>query len=191
MEQRRVPQGERRVREKIVESYALIVALAALGLCLGLGIWLLKLQRDVQRVLHSYRALVNDADGHNLEQIIESQLASLHSTALKLNELQLAQHRLEAQLSRSLQGVGLVRFNPFKDTGSDQSFCVALLDGRGDGVVLSSLFGRRDVRVFAKSVAAGASSYSLSEEEEEAIRLAGQGGRQRPEDATRRSATPG
>jgi hypothetical protein len=79
---------------------------------------------------------------------------------------------LEARTLSSLQHIGLVRFNPFDDTGSDQSFAIALLDERRDGIVLSSLHGRTNTRIFAKPVEGGTSRHALSDEESEAIRIA-------------------
>jgi hypothetical protein len=73
----------------------------------------------------------------------------------------------------------MVRFNPFEDTGSDQSFAIALLDDRRDGVVISSLHGRSNTRLFAKPVADGTSAHNLSEEEAQAIRIAVEGTRGR------------
>ena len=71
-----------------------------------------------------------------------------------------------------IQRVGVVRFNPFPDTGGNQSFVMALLDARGDGVVLSSLHSRGGTRVYLKQVNAGKAETALSEEELEAIRRA-------------------
>jgi hypothetical protein len=68
--------------------------------------------------------------------------------------------------------VGLVRFNPFEDTGGNQSFALALLDGRGDGFVVSSLHARAGTRVYAKAVTDGRSDGALSEEESDALRRA-------------------
>jgi hypothetical protein len=68
--------------------------------------------------------------------------------------------------------VGLVRFNPFDDTGGNQSFAVAVLDANGDGFVLSSLHARGGTRVFAKSLAGGRAEATLSSEEAEAVQLA-------------------
>ena len=68
-----------------------------------------------------------------------------------------------------------MRFNPFSDTGGDQSFSIALLDGAGDGLVISSLFGRAETRVFAKPVENGTSRHTLSSEETDAIRIAVEG----------------
>ncbi len=82
---------------------------------------------------------------------------------------------VETQGQRAIQRVGVVRFNPFADTGSNQSFVLAILDARGDGFVLSSMHSRQATRVFLKSVAAGKAETALSDEEAEAIRRAAEG----------------
>jgi len=71
-----------------------------------------------------------------------------------------------------LQKVGMVRFNPFSEVGSDQSFSVALLDGQDDGIVITSLYTREENRVYGKPIKGGISEYSLSGEEKEAIQIA-------------------
>jgi hypothetical protein len=78
----------------------------------------------------------------------------------------------EALGKRSIQRVGIVRYNPFEDTGSNQSFVLAMLDARGDGFVLSSLHSRQQTRVFLKQLVKGAADAALSQEENEAIRRA-------------------
>ncbi|MGI8928766.1 MAG: DUF4446 family protein [Candidatus Limnocylindrales bacterium] len=82
---------------------------------------------------------------------------------------------VESQGQRAIQRVGVVRFNPFADTGSNQSFVLAMLDARGDGFVLSSMHSRQQTRVFLKWVASGKAETALSEEETEAIRRATSG----------------
>lgn len=72
----------------------------------------------------------------------------------------------------ALQHVGLVRFRAFHDVGGDHSFALALLDGEGAGVVLNCLYHRDRCRVYAKPVEAWRSSYTLTDEEVEAIRQA-------------------
>jgi hypothetical protein len=76
---------------------------------------------------------------------------------------------LETAQRRTFQRVGLVRYNPFEDTGGNQSFALALLDAAGDGWVLSSLHARSGTRVYAKGITAGRSDAGLSDEETAAI----------------------
>lgn len=79
----------------------------------------------------------------------------------------------EARLRGSIRGVGLVRFNPYEQgQGGNQSFAVALLDERGHGAVISTLYARDRVGVYAKPVEAGVSSFDLTPEEKEAIEVA-------------------
>ncbi len=70
---------------------------------------------------------------------------------------------------KNLQKVGMIRFNPFKEGGGDQSFSVAVLDASNNGFVMTSLYSNSGNRVYAKPIANGVSSYTLSQEEKEAI----------------------
>ena len=76
-----------------------------------------------------------------------------------------------------IQKVGIIRFNPFKEVGGNQSFSIALLDGNDDGVVITSLYSREGNRIFGKPIKNGKSEYLLSEEEKKAIEQAKYGGK--------------
>ena len=153
-----------------VSGFYLWAGLAAVVL-LALA-WILSLQIRLGQVLHHYRSLLTDVDGANLEQVLDRQISLVEQTSQRLAQLQKDVETTEQTLTRAVQKVGLVRFNPFSDTGGDQSFCVALLDSHGDGVVFSSLFSRSETRVFAKPIQRGESRYSLSDEERQAISTA-------------------
>lgn len=127
------------------------------------------------RMRRAYRALVGDEEGGSLQGVLERHIGRVAEVGSRLGELDRLYTMLEQRTRGSLQHIGLVRFNPFEDTGSDQSFAIALLDDRRDGVVLSSLHGRANTRVFAKPVEGGASRHTLSTEESEAIRIAVEG----------------
>jgi len=72
----------------------------------------------------------------------------------------------------SIQKKGIVRYNPFSEVGSNQSFSAVLLDGNNDGMVITSLFTREGNRVYAKPIKNGVSEYSLSNEEKGVIEKA-------------------
>lgn len=78
---------------------------------------------------------------------------------------------LRARLRKCVQRIETVRFNPFKGTGSggNQSFVTALSDEEGKGVVLSGLYARDGVSVYAKPIAGFTSEYQFSEEEKETV----------------------
>jgi Protein of unknown function (DUF4446) len=80
--------------------------------------------------------------------------------------------RQEALIHGAVRRVGLLRYDAFEDVGGRLSFSCALLDDHGTGVVLTSINGRQDTRVYAKPITEGASTYNLSQEEEEAIKQA-------------------
>ena len=75
-------------------------------------------------------------------------------------------------MAKCIQKVGIVRYSAFKDTGSDLSFAVAMLDENNDGVVFNGIYSREMSNIYAKPVKNGVSEYTLSEEEKEAIRRA-------------------
>lgn len=149
---------------------ALWIGLSLLGAFLLA--WLAVLQRRLDRMLREYRALMTGTEGGNLEEILRDHIAQVQRTTAEVDDLAQLSQQMESALGRSLQRVGVVRFNPFPDTGGDQSFAIALLDGHGDGIVISSLYGRTESRVYAKPVEGGESAYALSAEEREAIRRA-------------------
>jgi hypothetical protein len=123
-----------------------------------------------------YRALMKGAGPAGLSvslgEIVMSHGERLESTRARVEALEGTVRALETPVAHSIQCVGLVRFNPFQETGGDQSFALALLDRKGDGVVVSSLHGRTSTRFYAKPVKNGVSHMSLSEEEIQAIQQA-------------------
>lgn len=127
------------------------------------------------RATRAYRGLVRGADGGNLQGVLDAHIGRIDAVTTRLEEVNELQTYLERRTRGALQHIGMVRFNPFEDTGSDQSFAIAVLDDRRDGIVLSSLHGRANTRIFAKPVEGGASRHNLSEEEAQAIRIAVEG----------------
>jgi hypothetical protein len=116
--------------------------------------------------------------GSDVENLPES-LSTLDSSVRGLENFKIEVEKylatVETRLKKSTQAVHTVRFNPFKGTtgsGGNQSFATAFLNEHGDGVVISSLYSRDHVSVFAKPVAQGKSEYELSEEEQQAIKEA-------------------
>jgi len=80
--------------------------------------------------------------------------------------------RLNQISAKAFQKIGVIRYNPFKDVGGDQSFSIALLDLNNNGFVITSLYGREGNKIYAKPIKNGVSEYPLSEEEKEAINKA-------------------
>jgi hypothetical protein len=149
---------------------ALVVVLGVLVLVLLLAVVLLaRRTRGIDRRL---LGLTRGAEGHSLEAVLDAHLDKVFAVARELDELAARMAVLEGAQRRAFQRVGLVRYNPFEETGGNQSFALALLDAAGDGWVLSSLHARAGTRVYAKAITAGRADAALSEEETAAIQQA-------------------
>lgn len=140
----------------------LVIAIAALA-------WAVWLQSRLGKVKAAYTALVTGTEGGNLEQILHDHIAQVHAASEKLDELGKLAHQTDMASRRSLQWLGVLRFNPFNDVGGDQSFALALVDGYGNGVVISSLHMRDMTRVYAKPLKKWESEHHLTDDEKQAI----------------------
>ncbi len=163
----------------LVDNLALVVGVLGVFI-IGLAAFAFMQARRLRRATDAYRSLVSDGKGGSLQQMLDAHLGRVVEVGAQLERLTQLHEYLEVRSRGSLQHVGLVRFNPFEDTGSDQSFAIALLDDRRDGIVLSSLHGRGQTRVFAKPVEGGESSHALS----------GRGGTGDPDRGRGREADP-
>lgn len=79
---------------------------------------------------------------------------------------------LDGKIRKSIRGLETIRFNPFSDQGSNQSFAIGMLDEEGDGVVISSLYSRERMSIFAKPIKNHNSEFELSSEEREVLKRA-------------------
>jgi hypothetical protein len=128
--------------------------------------------RRIGRLSARLAALTRGSDERSLEAILEAHLTRVHQVVRDLDAIEARTAVLERDLKLSFSRIGLVRFNPFEDTGGNQSFALALLDDRGDGFIASSLHARNLTRVYAKGVAGGRAEAALSAEEAEALKIA-------------------
>jgi hypothetical protein len=124
------------------------------------------------KLLRRYRLLLNGESGRDLDSILLAQGDDLETLKQAVTALDRRVDTLAAEALNHVQRTGIVRFNAFPDTGSDLSFAIALLDGHDNGFVISSLYGRHESRIYAKPIKAGVSTYTLSEEEKQALAIA-------------------
>ncbi len=126
-------------------------------------IWLIKLT-------HHYDSLVKGADKKTLMSVLEGIQKTLatHERSLASQKKDIVLLTEEGKLH--LQNLKLERFNPFGDTGGDQSFILSIMDGNRDGVVITSLHSRENTRFYVKSVSAGSGvEHQLSKEEQKVV----------------------
>jgi hypothetical protein len=161
------------------DNLALVIGALAVLVLILIGLVIAQSVR-LGRATRAYRELMrgtDDASSASLHDLLAGNASAVERASERMAEMEATHGMIDQRTQRSLQHIGLVRFNPFEDTGSDQSFAIALLDDRRDGIVISSLHGRANTRIFAKPVADGTSSHNLSDEESQAIRIAVEGTR--------------
>lgn len=102
-------------------------------------VWTAVLSFQLRRLHGRYRKAMSFGDDLDVEQALGHHAGQLQHNTSAIQALTSRMQSEEALLQRTLQHIGLVRFNPFADAGGDQSFSVALLDANNSGVVISSL----------------------------------------------------
>ena len=107
-----------------------------------------------------------------LRGVLDGQARKIERLEQAVRTLNKTDKRQQTLIDGSVRHVALLRYDAFEDVGGRLSFSCAMLDDQGSGVVLTSINGRQETRVYAKPIAKGRSGYNLSSEEEEAIRQA-------------------
>lgn len=128
--------------------------------------------RRTRKLGKRIESITQGSDAGSLEAVLGSHLERVRQVVRDVDVVAARTAVIERDLQGSFGRIGLVRFNPFEETGGNQSFALALLDGRGDGFVVSSLHARAGTRVYAKAIVGGSSEAALSSEESEALRQA-------------------
>ena len=104
-------------------------------------------------------------NGNNLDEMLKAYIRDVNDVKKDNSEIKAYYTKLDNDISSSIQKIGLVRFNAFKDVGSDLSFSIAILDSYNDGVIITGIYSRHDSTTYAKPIDKGISRYDLSEEE--------------------------
>ncbi len=141
-----------------------IIAIASIILSVLLGAWVFVLGYRLKKLLSGEKA-------QSLEGLIRALGEDIRALEKFQKETTGYLNEAEKRISRSIQGVETIRFNAFKGTGEggNQSFAIALLSENGDGTVVSSLYSRDHVNVFAKPIKNFASEYEMTPEERDAV----------------------
>lgn len=125
---------------------------------------------NLGKLRKSYLKFMNKlGNGNNLEEMMKEYIKRVETVETKNNEIMEYCKLIDENIKRCSQKMGIVRYNAFKDTGSDLSFALAILDDHNNGVVLNGIYARDSSNIYAKPVENGESKYILSNEEKEAI----------------------
>ena len=137
------------------------------GITIIFTVWIIRLELKLKRLLIGKNAKTLEESIMFIKKGVERQVVVNKEIANEIDNI-------NAKLAKSIRGVGVVRFNPFTGTGGggNQSFAIALLDEKHDGIVISSLYNRERFSAFAKPIQKGTSTFELSEEELQALQKA-------------------
>lgn len=153
-------------------SQETINAILIIG-CAGFLAWALILSAFFVRALRAYRKITKGISKKDLRTILNELSNSIKQTSNDVNALNEDVKQLNQNVKSHIQKVGFVRFNPFSDTGGNQSFCACLLDEYDSGIVITSLHNRDQTRIYAKKIINGKpENRELSSEEKEVINQA-------------------
>lgn len=136
-------------------------------------VWILVLSYQFYKLKNHYDTLIAGVNKRTLESVLTGIVRDAHNAKKNIAELTNRCDTIEKDSLLHIQKIGLLRFNPFKDTGGDQSFILALLDAKDAGVVVTALYSRSGTRWYAKKVVDGKGfEHELSEDEKKALKLA-------------------
>ena len=144
--------------------FFVLIGISIFLILLG-AVWMISTERRLKKIFLGKKA----KDLEDTIAILETEIGKLNKTK---DDVAKEISVINTKLKKSIRGLETVRFNPFPDQGSNQSFAIGMLDEEGDGLVISSLYSRDRMSVFAKPVKGGQSSYELTTEEKEALKKA-------------------
>ena len=151
------------------DTFLLVWLIITVLLLLGFIIMISKLYSLNKK----YRTFIEKlGNGKNIEEDLETYMYRVEKVEKQNAEITNYIKTLDEDLTKCIQKVGIVRYNAFKDTGSDLSFTLALLDEHNDGVVLNGIYSREMSNIYAKPIKNGKSTYTMSEEETQAVQKA-------------------
>lgn len=143
-----------------------------LPLIIAIILWLIGLTVVFYRLLAHYRRIASHISEGDLITLIKKLLDSNEKREKDIATVKADIQNIEKHMHKPVQKVGLKKYNPFGETGGDQSFSLCLLDMDENGFVLTSLHTRDRTRVYIKPIVSGSSKYDLSDEEKLALKSA-------------------
>jgi hypothetical protein len=146
----------------VLEIILLICVLVLASVSVWLGI-------KVQKIEKEFGIFFSHTQPQPIMRALNQYAEKIQKQAKDIDKIQSNLTETTILAEKAGTRLGFVRFNPFNDTGGDQSFCLAIIDSLGNGYILSSIHARTGTRVYAKPVQQGHSSHNLSEEESAAL----------------------
>jgi len=125
-------------------------------------LWILMIEFRLKKIFAGTKA-------RNLEEMIILIGKKINQVENKQQDIDQHLTTIDERLNKSIRNIETVRFNPFFDAGGNQSFAISFMNDEGNGVIISSLYARDRMSIFAKPIVGGKSEFELSEEEKNVL----------------------
>lgn len=153
-----------------ISFYLLIILFVLLFLIILLNVFLFAKFKKINQLAQRF---FSGKNGKDLEEVINIQNKNIEKLEKDIKELFDGYEKIFNIAAKGIQKVGVLRYNPFRDMGGNQSFSIALLDRSDSGLLITTLATRDGARVFSKMVTRGdCTEFPLLEEEKKAIKIA-------------------
>lgn len=155
----------------ILESNYFLIGIAVINILL-LILYICNSSK-LRKINKNYKTFMKKiGNGNNIDEMLKEYIEKVEEVDEKSKALNLYCNKLEENISLCIRKVGMVRYSAFRDTGSDLSFALALLNDNNDGVILNGIYSREMSNIYAKQVYSGKTNNKLSEEERRALEIA-------------------
>jgi len=155
-----------------IQQNSSLILLWMTGIIVLFFLFIIVILVRLSKLNKKYKLLTNRKGDKSLEELVTEHNIMFNSYIEDVESLETRYKEMDLRLKNCIQKVGIIRYNAFYDTGSDQSFSIAFLDHNNNGVVMSGIFGRNESTTYAKPIANLESKYTLSQEEAEALKKA-------------------
>ena len=156
----------------MINSNQEMMIIIAIAILILFFVWNIYLSLSLRNIKKRTRSFFSGKESKDLEEVIYTQIKNSDKINKDIKKIYKENIQIKENIQKCIQKTGVVRFNPFGDVGGNQSFAIALLDNSLSGVIILSLYSREGVKVYSKRIVEGKSEYTLTKEEEEAIKIA-------------------
>ena len=154
-----------------IKSDIFIIAVAVVNLLLII-LYICNLIK-LRKINRNYKKFMKKlGNGNNIDEMLKEYIEKVEEVDKRNDDIMKFCSRLDKEISLCIKKIGMIRYSAFKDTGSDLSFALALLNDNNDGILLNGIYSREMSNIYAKQVKAGKTNSKLSEEEKQALDIA-------------------
>lgn len=154
------------IMDIFIKEHINVTIIAITSLLVIMFIWNVILSVKLSALGDRFKKLMRGSSVKNFENMLLDHLEEIENAVERVNIISADLIDIKNQMDKCIQKCNIIRYNAFSDTGSDQSFSIAMLDNFNDGIIITGIYGRNESISYAKPISKGISRYPLSVEEE-------------------------